>query len=331
MSRAPAALGALPRVGLAVLPTPLQPVPRLSAELGVEVWVKRDDMTGLGLGGNKARKLELLAGEALARGCDMLVTGGGPTSNHAQLTAAAAARLGLECLLVMYGKEPEPGAEPFNLWLARQMGASAVFTSDDDRESVDREISARLAELEAAGRRPFGIPRGGASPLGSAGYVEAAFELRDQLEERGVRAARVFLATGSCGTQAGLLLGSLLAQATWEVAGVTVSRPAGECRARISDLAAACARLLGVEPAEGISRPTVLEGFLGPGYGRPSQAGREAAALAARTEGLALDQTYTAKAMAALREEVRQGRLRGPVVFLHTGGTGGLLGSRTHA
>jgi D-cysteine desulfhydrase len=318
----PSGLLQRPRVELAALPTPLHPLRRLSEALGVEVWVKRDDLTGLGLGGNKARKLEFLAGAALAEHADVLVTGGGPGSNHAQVTAAAAARLGLRCHIVLYGDPPVP--EPANLRLCRLLGAEVHFTGDSERASVDAELPRRCRILEQDGHSPYAIPRGGASPVGCTGYVEAAFELGDQLRAGGVAPTRLYLATGSCGTQAGLVLGGALCGASYRVVGITVSRDRDECIDRIRALIGEAAELLGAQPAETIV--DVLDGHIGPGYGKPSPEGREAAGLAAKTEGLLLDQTFTAKAMAALVADVRSGRLDGPVVFLHTGGTGGLLG-----
>lgn len=322
MALRPAGLASLPRVRLAVLPTPLTFLPRLSEAVGLEVWVKRDDLTGLGLGGNKARKLEFLAGRAQADGCNVLVTGGGPGSNHVQLTAAAAARLGLRCSVVVYGDAPPH--EPLNLRLTRRLGAEVSFTGDPDRGSVDAGIEARCRELGTEGGRPLAIPRGGASPLGCAGYVEAVFELVEQLEEVRVAPRALVLATGSCGTQAGLALGTALAGMPHRVIGVSVSRPVEECVGRVVALSQACSRLLGEEPPA--VEPVVLNGFLGPGYGKASPEGDRAAALAARTEGLILDPAFTAKAMAALVVEAGSGRLTGPLVFLHTGGAGGLAG-----
>lgn len=318
----PPRLAELPRVRLAALPTPLHRLPRLSERLGVEVWAKRDDLTGLGLGGNKARKLEFLIADALARDHDVLVTGGGPGSNHVQITAAAAARLGLRCVVVLYGDEPP--REPANLRLARLLGAEVVFTGQRDRGSVDVGIADVCDRLTREGRRPYAIPRGGASPVGCLGYVEAAFELRDQLAASGVRPSHLFLATGSCGTHAGLLLGARLAGLPARVVGATVSRHREECIRRVEDLAAGCAALLGSEGIDPVD-VVVLDGYLGPGYGVASPEGEAAAALVGRSEGLLLDPVFTAKAMAALLGEARAGRVEGPVVFLHTGGVGGLL------
>ena len=313
--------GALPRIGLATLPTPLLPAPRLSEAVGIEVWVKRDDLTGLLLGGNKARKLEFLGGEARARSADVLVTGGGAGSNHVQLTAAAAARLGLGCIAVCYGAAPD--VEPLGLRLVRQLGADVVFTGSPERASVDTGLDEVAAKLAAEGRVPYVIPRGGASAVGAVGYAVAAWELAGQLAAAGVGRATVLLATGSCGTQAGLVAGAALGEggAGLDVVGVPVSRPPEECVARIARLATGCAERLGSDRVFTEAEIRLLGGYLGPGYGQASPEGERAAALAARTEGLVLDPVFTAKAMAALIAEARRGTLTGPLVFLHTGGT----------
>ena len=330
----------LPRTTLATLPTPLLRAPRLSEAVGVEVWIKRDDLTGLLLGGNKARKLEFLCGEAQTEGADTLVTGGGSGSNHVQLTAAAAARLGLGCVVVCYGEQPPSrAAEPLGLRLTRRLGADVRFTGSPDRASVDERLDEEAAKLTADGRHPYVIPRGGASATGAVGYAFAAAELADQLAAAAIDSATVLLATGSCGTQAGLVAGAALGSTIWAridpktgtnpcpeasdltVLGVPVSRPPEECTERIARLATGCAERLGSDRLFTAADVNLLGGYLGPGYGKASPEGDEATLLAARTEGLVLDPVFTAKAMAALIAEARAGRLSGPVVFLHTGGT----------
>jgi D-cysteine desulfhydrase len=309
----------LPKVRLGTLPTPLVPAPGLSAALGAEIWLKRDDLTGLGLGGNKVRALEYLLADAHDQGADCLVTGGGPQSNWAALAALAAAHDGLDAELVLYGP---PQATAGNLLLAELAGARVRFTGDPDRTSVDRQVAERGQALQGAGRRPYLLPRGGATPLGAVGYADAAAELADQLAGTALEPAQLWLATGSCGTQAGLVAGARRLRAGWEVVGVSVSRPVLECRRRIADLAAGAATLLGL-PAPPAGDPhdiTVLGGHLGPAYGVPSPDGQRAAGLVARTEGILLDPVFGAKAMAALVDAVRAGRCRGPVVFLVTGG-----------
>jgi D-cysteine desulfhydrase len=309
----------LPRVDLVVGPTPLHRAPRLSAGLGVPVLLKRDDLTGLGLGGNKVRGLEYLIADALAQGCDSLVTGAGPQSNWTMLAALCCLRYGIEPHVVCYGTPPDQTATAEgNLRLHRWLGVDLRFTGDPDRASVDAGIEAVTAELAAAGRHPYPVPRGGATPLGALGYVRASVELASQLAGLGEEPAAVWLATGSCGTQAGLLAGAALTGASYQVRGVTVSRPAVECQDRVRELATGAAALSGTvhSPPE----PDVLGGWIGPGYGTPSQAGQAAARLMAAAEGVFLDPVFGAKAMAALISECRAGRARGTQVFLVTGG-----------
>ncbi|CAN5201958.1 D-cysteine desulfhydrase [soil metagenome] len=309
-------LSRLPRLRMGALPTPLQPAPRLSEALGATVLVKRDDLSGVGVGGNKVRKLEYLVADALARGADTLVTGGGPQSNHAALTALAGARAGLSTHLVVHG-DPVEGPPEGNGVLTALAGADVTYTHDPDRTSVDAGTERLAGQLREAGRRPYVIPRGGATPLGCVGYLAASLELVSQLEELGVSPTHLVLATGSCGTQAGLEVGARWLQATYRVVGVTVSRPAEECVRRVRTLGDACAELSGLDVGP-IRDPEVLDGYLGPGHGKPSPEGRAAAELAARTEGLVLDPVFTAKAMAALVDLSRDAT--GPIVFWHTGG-----------
>jgi D-cysteine desulfhydrase len=303
-------------VDLVLAPTPLHPAPRLSRELGVPLLLKRDDLAGVGLGGNKLRGLEFLIADALAQGCDSLVTGAGPQSNWTMLAAVACLRHGLEPHVVCYGTG---GGEPQgNMRLHRWLGTDVRFTGAAERSSVDAGIEAVTAELRAAGRRPYPVPRGGATALGALGYVRASVELAAQLAELDEPPAGLWLATGSCGTQAGLVAGAALTAAAYQVVGVTVSRPAAECVIRVRELATAAAALAGI-PA-GLPAPDVRDGWIGPGYGVPSAAGQAAARLVAATEGIFLDPVFGAKAMAALIAGCRAGRVRGPQVFLVSGG-----------
>ena len=306
----------IPRCSLAHLPTPVEALDRFSDWLGgPRVLVKRDDQTGLALGGNKARKLEFLCGEALAQGCDVLVTGGGSQSNHARMTAAAANRLGLDCHLAVAGSRP--GAASGNLLLDRLLGASLHFTEERGYYAAEDAIVALAERLRSEGRRPYAIPIGGASVTGAAAYVDAAGEMLAQIPPPDW----VVVADGSGGTHAGLLAG--LGEAT-SVLGVDVgTRP--DLDDRVPELAAAAARLTGREPPAG---PVVVDHrHFGDGYGAPTDACLEAIRALARLEGVLLDPVYTGKAMAALVAWARDGRL-GPsdtVVFWHTGGAPALF------
>jgi D-cysteine desulfhydrase len=310
-----------PRFPLAALPTPLRRTEHLERALGgPPIYVKRDDLTGFALAGNKARKLEFLVADALSVRCDVLVTGGGPGSNHCQATAAAARVAGLSCVLVLYGVEP--GREHPNLRMARAFGADVRFTKDPDRRSVDRALEEVAKELRAAGKAPYVIPRGGATALGAVAYALAADELAEQLQASGVRPGVVVVAAGSCGTQAGLVAGAVARGYPWRVVGAAVSRPVDESRERVLDLARGCAGLLGT-PEAGEDDVDVRDAR-GPGYGLPSPEGVAAARLAAETEGLLLDPVFTAKAFAVVVSMIRDG-LDAPAVFVHTGGVASVL------
>jgi 1-aminocyclopropane-1-carboxylate deaminase/D-cysteine desulfhydrase-like pyridoxal-dependent ACC family enzyme len=302
---------ALDRFPLAILPTPLVRANRLEALIGgPPIYLKRDDLTGFAGAGHKARPLEFILGAALADGCDVLVTGGGPSSNFCPAAAAAASAAGIDCELVMYGDEPAR-AHP-NLALARACGATVRWTGNSDRDSVDTRIVYVAAELKAAGRRPYAVPRGGAVAVGTVGMVVAAEELADQSVEPEV----VVIASGSGTTCAGLAVGTALCGGGWRVVGASVSRPPDQAREEIAGLATRCAALLDV-PSYGATFELV--DARGPGFGIPSEAGERAAGIALRSEGLLLDPVYTAKAFAVVLDLIEQGTA-GPIVFWHTGG-----------
>ncbi|MCA8926131.1 MAG: D-cysteine desulfhydrase family protein [Planctomycetes bacterium] len=323
------ALVATPRVTLAHLPTPLEALPRLGAALGVELYVKRDDCTGLATGGNKARKLEFLLADALAQGADTLVTKGGLQSNHVRQTAAAAARFGLGCHLVLADVVPDTDpdyAETGNLFLDRLLGATCHLAAADQREAVEAEV---LAALRAEGRAPYAIPYGGSNVLGALGYVAAAVELSEQLASRGLQPDVLLHASGSSGTQAGLVVGCAGLGLEARVLGIDVNHDPGWLRGQVLELTRATATHLGVPDPS--ARVEVLEGYAGPGYGVPTPAMRAAVERVARAEGLLLDPVYTGKAFAALVDLVERGELAqgSTVIFVHTGGAPGLFAYRS--
>lgn len=308
-----------PRVlRLETLPTPLTEAPRLAAALGLagRLLVKRDDLTGFAVAGNKARALEPLLADAVAQRATVLVTGGAPTSNFCQAATAGAAVAGLRCVLVLAGDDPGPRAHP-NLAAARSWGAEVRWTGRVERASVDAALPQVAAELAAAGERPYVVGRGGATPLGATGFAAAADELAAQLS---ADPAVVVLAVGSGGSVAGLLAGTVARGRPWRVAGASVSRPLEEAAARVLDLARGCAALLG--SAAPTADDVVLCDARGPGHGVPSAEGERAAALALRCEGLVLDPVYTAKALAALPALLAERRADPALttVFWHTGG-----------
>ncbi len=335
------------RVALAQLPTPLEPLDRLAAALGRPprtLWVKRDDLTGLGGGGNKARKLDYLCAEALDQGCDTLVTGGGPQSNHVRMTAAAANRLGMGCTVVVAGDRP--AALSGNLVLDELFGAEIEWfggAGELPYAEVEAAITETARRLAVEGRRPYPMPIGGASAVGALGYVHGARELRAQapgldlpgfdlpgLDRPGFDLPGfdlVVVADGSGGTHAGLAAGL---GDHGRVLGVDVGAR-DDLDALVPELAREAAALAGLpepRPAAG-GRPQVDHGQAGPGYGAPTAAAREAVLMAARLEGLILDPVYTGKAMAGLIAACREERI-GPaanVVFLHTGGMPALFAS----
>jgi D-cysteine desulfhydrase family pyridoxal phosphate-dependent enzyme len=317
-----------PRFPLALLPTPLVEAPRLSRQLGgPRIFFKRDDLTGFGGGGNKVRGLEFYIAEALAapRKADVIITGAGPQSNHIRATAAAARVAGLDMVAIMH--DSRPAETQGNLLLDELLGAQLRFTNNPDRSLIDARIEETAEELRRAGRRPYVIPRGGASALGALGYVEAVKEINAQLATLKLSPSWLVLGTGSCGTHSGLLAGTKIHGAAYRVLGITVSRPASECVERIARIVVEVGQLLGETVAARAEDINVREGFIGPGYGIPSEAGNAAIRLVARTEGIFLDPAYTGKAMAGLIAEIGAGRMgrAETVIFLHTGGEPGLF------
>jgi D-cysteine desulfhydrase family pyridoxal phosphate-dependent enzyme len=330
------AFSSVPRVPLATLPTPLHELPRLRDALGgparaPRVFIKRDDLTGLALGGNKARKLEFLVADALRQRADVLITTGATQSNHARMTAAAARVAGLDCHLVLTSKGTNPPLQG-NLLLDRVYGATVhhVPAPDDpklalgnDEEKV-REVEGKL---RAAGKTPYVIAVGGSSGIGSLGYTLATAELIEQLSAAGLKPSRLYYASGSRGTQAGLTLGAKACNAPYRLHGVAVSTGEPEKTHRALTAANTAAVLLGISTRLSYEDLFTDNGFIGEGYGIPTPECLEAITLLARTEGILLDPCYTGKAMAGLIAHVRRGDVRpeDTVVFLHTGGAPGMF------
>jgi len=304
---------------LAHLPTPLEPADRLGRAIGLppgRLWVKRDDCTGLATGGNKARKLELLVADALANGCDVLVTAGGPQSNHARTTAAAAARAGLGCVLVF--NADAPSQTEGNQLLDDLLGAERRFVGPVAMDDLDGVASAITDELRRAGRLPYLIPVGGSSPLGASAYVAAAEEITAALGHDDVV---VVTATGSGGTHAGLAA----SLGHDRVIGVDVGALA-HVASVVRGLTVEVAALVGLPRPAG--EPRLVSDQVGAGYGAPTAACLDAIRLAARSEGLLLDPVYSGKAMAGLVELARAGLRAKAIVFLATGGVPALFTAR---
>ncbi len=323
-------LARFPRVRLAHLPTPLEPLERLSAALGgPEIWIKRDDCTGLATGGNKTRKLEFLMAEALAEGADMVMTQGATQSNHARQTAAAAARLGMACHLLLEDRTGYRHAdyrENGNVLLDRLFGAT--IEERPGGADMNAEMEAVAGARRAGGMRVYTIPGGGSNTTGALGYVNCALELLAQVNDAGLRVDRIVHATGSAGTQAGLVAGLRALSAGIPVLGIGVRAPREVQEANVFRLAEATAEKIGAAGA--VRREDVVANcdYVGPGYGLPAESTLEAIDLFARTEGILLDPVYSAKGAAGLIDLVRRGEIgRGErVVFLHTGGAAGLAG-----
>jgi D-cysteine desulfhydrase family pyridoxal phosphate-dependent enzyme len=304
-----------PRLSVASLPTPLTRAPRFSAAVGGDVWIKRDDLTGLALGGNKARKIEFIMGAAKARGeVDTVVTVGAPQSNHARTVAAAARIAGWQCQLVLGGdRPPRPTG---NLVLDVALGAELHFVGTHDWSELESAADNLTEQLSAAGRHVLTIPMGGSTPIGALGYVAAYLELLDQVEELGIADATIVHATSTGGTQAGLEYAHRVVGSGPDVVGVGVAKTQTDLTADIGKLEHELAALLGVDP--GPADPVVLSGYIGAGYAIPSDGGQAALKLLAESEAILTDPVYSAKALHAVSDLARDGR--GPVIFWHTGG-----------
>ncbi len=316
------ALADLPSIPFAPGPTPVETLDNLRREIGLDarLLVKRDDAIAFAFGGNKVRKMRLVAAAARDAGADTLVTTGGVQSNHARVTAAAAAKLGMRCILVANGTAPIPPTA--NALLDHLLGAEIVYVASRDERAPAMERAA--AQVRQAGGTPFVIPLGASTPLGAAAFVAAIAELAAQIDPPDV----IVHATSSGATQAGLVAGCALAGWRTQVLGISADESSSALTAQIRALFPGLAALLHVEPHRLHAYDVEVDDrFVGEGYGLPTAASREAIALTARTEALFLDPTYTAKAMAALIARARAGEFaqRTAVLFWHTGGQVGLF------
>jgi D-cysteine desulfhydrase family pyridoxal phosphate-dependent enzyme len=321
-------LDTLPRVRLAHLPTPIEPLPNLSRFLGgPDLFIKRDDQTGLATGGNKARKLEFLLGQALQLGADSVITAGAVQSNHARQTAAGAARCGLDCHLVLRAPEGGPPRElTGNVLLDHVLGATIHWTTE--RAPYANTLSQVEAELRGAGKRPYVVPYGGSNPYGLLGYAVAMREYAAQARGFEPFDAHVF-ATSSGGTQSGMLLGAHLASLpdTTRILGISVDRPADQLVPEVVALANGGAELLGLNWRLDPSAVAVNDDYTGGGYAVIGDPEREAIRLLARHEGILADPVYTGRALAGLIDLVRRGEFVAgqSVLFWHTGGAAALF------
>jgi len=313
-----------PRLELIGAPTPLEYLPRFSDYLGREIFIKRDDVTPMAMGGNKLRKLEFLAADALREGADTLVTAGAIQSNHVRQTAAVAARLGLHCVALLenpIGTRAENYLSNGNRLLLDLFNVQVEMC--DALTQPDQQMDILATRLEAEGFRPYVIPVGGSNALGAMGYVESALEIARQCEDA-VSISSVVVASGSAGTHAGLAVGLEQLMPEAELIGVTVSRKVAEQRPKVVALQQAVAAEL-----ELAARAEIMlwDDYFAPGYGTPNEEGQEAVKLLARLEGILLDPVYTGKAMAGLIDGISQKRFKddGSILFVHTGGAPALF------
>ncbi|MHA6311680.1 MULTISPECIES: D-cysteine desulfhydrase [Pantoea] len=313
-----------PRLELLGAPTPLEHLPRLSDYLGRDIFIKRDDVTPVAMGGNKLRKLEFLAADALREGADVLLTAGAIQSNHVRQTAAVAARLGLKCVALLenpIGTHAENYLSNGNRLLLELMDAEVIMV--DALHNPAEQLAEQAARLEAQGFRPYIVPVGGSNALGALGYVECAQEIAHQ-SEGVVDFAAVVVASGSAGTHAGLAVGLEHLLPETELVGVTVSRQTEAQLPLVERLRQSLAETLEVQAKAPI---TLWDDYFAPRYGEPNDEGMAAVKLLARLEGILLDPVYTGKAMAGLLDGISQNRFRreGPLLFIHTGGAPALF------
>ena len=318
-----------PRLEFIGAPTPLEYLPRFSDYIGRDIFIKRDDVTPLAMGGNKLRKLEFLAADALREGADTLVTAGAIQSNHVRQTAAVAAKLGLNCVALL---ENPMGTKAENYLSNGNRLLLDLFNTQVEMCDALTDPNAQLAELatriEAQGFRPYVIPVGGSNALGALGYVESALEIAQQCEGA-VSISSVVVASGSAGTHAGLAVGLEQVMPEAELIGVTVSRKVADQLPKVATLQQEIARSLELTANASI---TLWDDYFAPSYGIPNDEGMEAVKLLARLEGILLDPVYTGKAMAGLIDGISQKRFKdeGPILFVHTGGAPALFAYHPH-
>ena len=323
-------LAKFPRVRIAHLPTPLEPMLRLSEHLGgPEIWIKRDDCTGLSTGGNKTRKLEFLMAEAQEQGADLVMTQGATQSNHARQTAAAAARLGMDCHILLEdrtGYNHENYKFNGNVLLDHLHGATMEGRGPD--LDMNAEMEAVADTFRENGRSVYTIPGGGSNPTGALGYVNCALELLGQLADAGLVIDHLLHATGSAGTQAGLVTGLRAMNVGIPLLGIGVRSPKEKQEESVFGLAVRTAEKIGAAGA--VTRGDVVANtdYVGPGYGLPAEDTLEAIDLFARFEAILLDPVYSAKGAAGMIDLIRKGTFKKGqrIVFLHTGGAIGLTG-----
>jgi len=315
----------IPRIRIGRLPTPLEKLQNLSKAIGVpEVYIKRDDMTGIGYGGNKIRKLEYLLADALSKGADSIITTGGVQSNFTRETTACATKLGLKTFLVLIGNDPEEYRG--NLLLEKLMGAEIHFVSaknlDEGAEKAGKLMRSLSEKLEAEGHRCYIMPVGGATPIGCIGFANAFLEINSQINDLGITVDHLISATGSGGTQAGLLVGKRIVNSDVNIMGIRVGRMFEPFPKMIAEMAGKTGELLGIKKSFSEKDVITYSDFIGEGYDIPTREANDAIKLMARTEAIILDPVYTGKAMAGLIGLIDRGEISKDdnIIFWHTGG-----------
>jgi L-cysteate sulfo-lyase len=323
-------LARFPRIRFAHLPTPLEHMPNLSRALnGPEIWIKRDDCTGMSTGGNKTRKLEFLLAEAQDQGADIVLTQGATQSNHARQTAACAAKMRIDCHILLEdrtGKTDHDYTASGNVFLDYLHGATVERCAANP--DMNAELAKVAAKLRSEGRKPYLIPGGGSNPTGALGYVNAAIELIAQANDMGLRIDHVVHATGSAGTQAGLIAGLAGIRSGVPLLGISVRAPRDRQEDNVFKLACATSDLCGAPGAVRREEVAANSDYVGKGYGFSTPGSLDAIQTLARLEGIPLDPVYTGKGMAGLIDLIRQGMFKKEqnIVFIHTGGSVGLFG-----
>ncbi len=315
----------LPRIEIAHLPTPIEKLPRLSAHLGgPKIWVKRDDQTGLAFGGNKTRKLEFLMADAQAQGAKTVITAGAVQSNHCRQTAAAAARSGLDCILVLAGEQPEKASA--NFLLDQLVGAEFAWASDFSTRDAVLQKTFEVAHSQ--GRQPYLVPYGGSNPVGAAGYV---FAIQEMLEQN-LSPDWIVFPSSSGGTQAGMVLGAEVFGFDGKVLGISVDEPQNLLQERVARLASETAQSLGAGTTFEVDQILVNADYTGDGYGIMNSKDKEAVQLFAKNEGLLLDPVYTGRAAGGMIDLIRKGFFsqNDTVLFWHTGGSTALFAEKYH-
>ena len=323
-------LARFPRRFIAHLPTPLEKLERLSAELGgPEIWIKRDDCTGLSTGGNKTRKLEFLMAEAELQGAELVMTQGATQSNHARQTAAFCAKIGIDCHILL---EDRTGSDNPNYNFNGNVLLDHLHGATTEKYEAGLDMNAEMEKvadkLRAQGKKVYTIPGGGSNPTGALGYVNCAFEMLAQFNERALKVDHIVHATGSAGTQAGLITGLKSTNSSVPLLGIGVRAPKAKQEENVFNLACATAQKLGC--ANVVAREHVVANtdYVGEGYGIATESGLEAIRMFAELESILLDPVYSAKGAAGLIDLIRQGHFKKAerIVFLHTGGSAALFG-----